>query len=42
MKLAWLCYNDDEDYPKVTIKFEEPEDWRYDRVVLIAYTEIIE
>ena len=25
MKLAWICYDDDEEYPEVVIKFEEPQ-----------------
>jgi hypothetical protein len=40
MKLAWLCYTDDEEYPEVEILFQEPEDWKYSRVVPIVYAEI--
>jgi hypothetical protein len=39
MKLAWLCYpryNDSE----IEIKFHEPEDWQYRKVVPIVYAEI--
>ena len=41
MKLAWLCYDDDDYYPRVIIRFEEPESWEYKRVVQIVYTEIL-
>jgi len=43
MKLAWLCYLDDPDYPEVNIVFEEPgRHTSYSRVVPIVYTEIVE
>ena len=41
MKLAWLCYDDDDYYPRVIIRFEEPEYWEFKRVVQIVYTEIL-
>ena len=40
MKLAWICYDDDEEYPQVYIKFEEPESYLYNRIVPIVYAEI--
>lgn len=41
MKLAWLCYDDDAEFPAVTILFEEPDRYaRYSRVVCIVYAEI--
>ncbi len=40
MKLAWICYNDDPDYPEVKIVFEEPSRYSYSRVVQIVYAEI--
>lgn len=42
MKLAWICYVDDPEFPEVEIRFEEPERWRYCRVVPIVYAEIIQ
>lgn len=42
MKLAWICYDDDEEYPQVFIKFEEPESYLYNRIVPIVYAEIEE
>ena len=42
MKLAWICYDDDEDYPQVFIKFTEPESYMYSRIVPIVYAEIEE
>lgn len=42
MKLAWMCYNDDPEYPEVKIVFTEPEHYMHDRVVAIVYTEIEE
>lgn len=41
MKLAWLCYDDDEEYPQVFIVFTEPEPYHYSRIVAIVYQEII-
>jgi hypothetical protein len=38
MKLAWLCYQDEDN--EVFIKFEEPESWYYSRIVQIVYTEV--
>jgi len=40
MKLAWICYNDDQDYPEVKIVFEKPESWQYSKIVPIVYAEI--
>jgi hypothetical protein len=40
MKIAWLCYDDDLEYPGVKILFVEPEPWRYKRIVQIVYAEI--
>ena len=41
MKLAWLCYDDDAEFPEVTILFEEPGRYTsYSRVVPIVYAEI--
>lgn len=53
MKLAWLCYNTYDSYSEeeqrdyvgdndVVIKFEKPEDWRYDKIVPIVYAKIEE
>jgi hypothetical protein len=42
MKLAWLCYDDDEEYPEVVIRFEEPESYQYNRIIPIVYEEIKE
>jgi hypothetical protein len=42
MKLAWLCYDNDENYPQVIIVFSEPSRWRYSKVVPIVYAEIEE
>ena len=42
MKLAWICYDDYEEYPTVEIKFEEPNHYMYSRVVPIVYAEIVE
>ena len=52
MKLAWLCYSftleeDEEEYKEQLSnlpKFltEEPESWRYSKVVPIVYAEIEE
>jgi hypothetical protein len=43
MKLAWLCYNnDDEGHLLVKIVFEEPDYWKYNRVARIVYAEIVE
>ena len=39
MKLAWLCYREDE---AVIIEFVQPERWRFDRIVQIVYAEIEE
>jgi len=42
MKLAWLCYDDDPEFPAVTILFEEPRQYHgYSRVVPIVYAEIV-
>jgi hypothetical protein len=41
MKLAWLCYDDDPEYPEVKIVFEEPDRYTwYSRVVPIVYAVI--
>jgi hypothetical protein len=41
MKLAWICYPDDD--TTVEIRFEQPEAWMgYRRVVQIVYSEIKE
>ena len=37
MKLAWICYDNDPEYPEVKIVFIKPDDWRYSRVVPIVY-----
>jgi hypothetical protein len=40
MKLAWICYDDDDQYPEITVVFEEP-DSRWSRVVPLVYAEIV-
>lgn len=41
MKPAWICYDDDPDYPEVKIVFVEPDRHTfYSRVVPIVYMEI--
>lgn len=42
MKLAWIIYDDDPDYPQVSIVFEEPDSYKFNmyRIVQIAYAEI--
>lgn len=40
MKLAWICWINDPDYPEVTIVFEEPEAWQFSKVMPIVYAEI--
>jgi hypothetical protein len=40
MKLAWICYDDDPEFPEVKIVFEEPDSYRWSRVVPIVYAEI--
>ena len=42
MRLAWICYDEDRIVPQVFVVFEEPERWRYSKVVPIVYAEIIE
>ena len=42
MKLAWICYDDNEIDPQMFVVFTEPERWRYSRVVPIVYAEIEE
>ena len=37
MKLAWICYDYDND---VKICFEEPERWLYSKVIPIVYAEL--
>lgn len=39
MKIAWLCYRENDD---IVIMFDQPEDWYYDRIVQIVYAEIVE
>ena len=39
MKLAWICYNE---YGDVTIRFNEPEEWQFERIIPIVYAEIAE
>lgn len=41
MKLAWICYDDDPEFPEVKIMFEEPDSYRWNRVVPIVYAEIV-
>ena len=43
MKLAWLCYTRtyDLDEQEIIIMFEEPETWKYAKVVPIVYAEIL-
>ncbi len=41
MKLAWICYDDDPEFPEVKIVFEEPTRY-YSRVVPIVYAEIVQ
>lgn len=41
MKLAWICYDDDPEFPEVKIMFEEPDSYRWARVVPIVYAEIV-
>ena len=40
MKLAWLLYDDDPDYPSVKIVFTEPSRYDADRIVPIVYAEL--
>lgn len=46
MKLAWLCYNVVEngggEWQAPIIVFEEPDMWKYHKVVPIVYAEIRE
>jgi hypothetical protein len=35
VKLAWLCYDESDLQPE--IRFEEPERWRYRKIVPIVY-----
>ena len=37
MKLAWICYSDDEENFAPSLVFVEPERWQYHRVVPIVY-----
>ena len=43
-KLAWLCYTtwDDGFGDDLEIKFSEPEEYRYDKVIPIVYFEVEE
>lgn len=41
--MAYLCYphpydDDDEDDNEPVIKFEEPEEWRYEKVIPIQFS----
>lgn len=46
MYMAWLCYphtytydEDDEEYEVETkIEFEEPEDWKYEKIIPIQFS----
>ena len=42
MYMAWLCYpysyEDDEDEVEATIEFEEPERWKYGKVIPIQFS----
>lgn len=47
MKLAWICYmfqdgSSNKDYGKAIIVFEEPDPYRWDKVVPIVYAEIVD
>ena len=38
MKLAWICYREDDDeYTPPVILFEEPVRWMYSKVIPIVY-----
>ena len=38
MRLAWICYKEDDDeYTPPVILFEEPESWVYRKIVPIVY-----
>lgn len=47
MKLAWICFEHDEDYPQGynpdegKIFFREPPDWRYAKIIQIVWAEIV-
>jgi hypothetical protein len=47
MKLAWLCYEHDEDYPMgynpdaAIVYFRDPPDWKYAKIIQIVYSEIV-
>ena len=38
VKLAWLCWDEDDVHP--TIWFTEPESWRFSKIVQIVYFEV--
>lgn len=40
MYMAWLCYHQvyDLDEQDITILFEEPEDWKYSKVIPIQFS----
>lgn len=43
MRLAWLCYSlryDEEDEQCITVKFSEPENDLYERVVRVVLAEV--
>lgn len=44
MKLAWIIYDEDPDFPEVKIVFEEPESYKFNmyKVVPIVYAELKE
>ena len=43
MKLAWLCYWDDNDsYLDAKVVFKEPEPYEYYKIVPITFMEITE
>ena len=43
MYMAWLCYpnsyfDDDEDDNEPEIKFEQPDDWKYEKIIPIQFS----
>jgi hypothetical protein len=47
MKLAWICYEYDDDFPdgydstRAIIIFDEPSKWKYAKIIQIVYAEIV-